>query len=167
MHGYNYTEERDRMWERFDSGKEEAYFAQFGGYCVENAMAYEQLLRCGYTHEQAMAFDSNDRIKTTYGNDYREVEVARTAGAWCVIRTLQLPNGKWVAGFGYSHRSAGGATCNPSIYCRQFDTEREAKCAEIRYVIGCIGDDWDDLPKELLPPLKRALMDCRELSFFD
>ena len=139
MYGYNYFEERDRMWKRFDSGKEEAYFAQFGGYCMENAMAYEQLLRCGYTHEQAMTFDSNGRIRPIYGNDYREVEVARAAEAWCTIRTFQLPNGKWVAGFFYSHRSAGGATCNPNIYCRQFDTER----------------GWSDLQSQHLLPAVR------------
>ena len=170
MIGYDYSEEYNRMWARFDSGKEKDYFSQFGDgdrLCVGNAIDYEQLLRCGYTHEQAMTFNGYGYIKKDYVNGYSDVVVVRTADAWCAIRTFHLPNGRWVAGFGYSHRSAGGATCNPSIYCRQFDTEREAKCAEIRYVIDSIGDGWDDGPKVLLPQLKRALMDCRELSFFD
>ena len=141
MNSYNYLDDRDKMQDRYDSGKESEWFAQFGdGYrAVENAVRYEQLLRCGYSHEQAMTFDECGWIRTNYSkpSKCRRELVAETGSAWCCIITFQLPNSKWIAGHELTY-SSGGSYCGCSYYDKQFETEKQAKHAELVYTIKTI-----------------------------
>lgn len=169
MSGYNYYKEREKMWERYDSGKESQWFLQFGdgNKAVENACKYEQLLRCGYTHEQAMTFNDCGWIKDNYCiRGQKREEVARTKNSWCVILTFRLPNGKWVSGHEYTYPS-GGSYCGCSIYEKQFDSEKQAKHAEIAYIIKHLEEmKYDSDEKVLLPQLKKSSMSCLQLELF-
>ncbi len=144
-----------------------AYFEKFGDedHAVENVIRYERLRFCGYTHEEAFRFDDSGWIITNYGNKHKTERVAKTKKAFCDIHTFQLPNGNWGAGCTYLASSSSGYGSNPSIYDKQFKTEREAKRGEILYVIRMIEEGYDE-PVELLPQLKKAAADSIQLSLF-
>lgn len=170
-HAFYYHEQLELMWERFESGKEDEYFSQFGGWCVKNAVEYEQMLRCGYTHEQAMGvFVDGHFGRIIFDKDCHEEVVARVDKAWCLVYTFQLPNGKWVAGSHCSHQS-GGHYFGCGIFSSQFDTEREARCAELRSLIESFSKERTGGsgpgPKVLIPQLKRALMDGLQINLFE
>lgn len=169
MNGRNFIADRAKMQDRYDKGKESEWFAQFGdGYqAVENAVRYEQLIRCGYSHEQAMTKDESGWIRTNYSESSkcRKELVAKTNTAWCNILTFQLPNRKWIAGHQYTYPS-GGAFCGCGYYDKQFETEKQAKHAELVYVIKTIEGSWEDALKVLLPQLKEAAMSCLQLELF-
>lgn len=169
MNGRNYLADLDKMQDRYDSGKESEWFAQFGdGYkAVENAVRYEQLLRCGYSHGQAMTYDEYGWIRTNYSkpSKCRKELVAKTNSARCDMLTFQLPNRKWIAGYELAY-SSGGSYCGCSYYDKQFDTERQAKHAELVQIIQVIEKSWEKDPKVLLPQLKRAAMLCLQMELF-
>lgn len=165
----NHLQMRKQMYQRYEAaeasgGKDLAWFKQFGDeyVCVDNAIAYERLLLCGYSKKDIRL--ENRRINDTRCNDCKRIEVARVKNSFCRISTFQLPNGKWVAGNEYQN-SLSGHYCNPSIYDKQFDTEREAKHAEIVDVIRTIENGYNE-PVELLPQLKKAASDSLQLSLF-
>lgn len=157
------------MWKRYESARASKLFAQFGDgdRAVKNAIRYEQLLRCGYTREQAMTFDDSGWIYDNYcRNAHKREEVARTKGAWCVILTFQLPNGKWVSGHEYTYPS-GGSYCGCSIYDKQFDTEKQARYSEIVHIIKRLeAMKYDSDEKVLLPQLKKHAMSYLQLELF-
>jgi hypothetical protein len=170
MIGYNYWKEREKMWKRYESGKESEWFSSFGNEhkAVENACRYEQLIKCGYSHEQAMTFDDSGWIKDNYcrAKFCKRYEIVRTKEVWCAILTFQLPNKKWVAGHEYTYPS-GGCFCGCSIYGKQFDTERQARHSELVHIIkGLEKITWDSSEKMLLPQLKKAALSCLQLELF-
>lgn len=170
MIGFHYLEEREKMIERYESGRESKWFSQFGKeqhLAIENAIIYEQLIRCGYTHEQALTFDDVGWIDDNYClKPHKREEVVRGKGFWCVILTFQLPNKKWVSGHEYTYPS-GGSFCNCSIYEKQFDSEKQAKHAEIVHIIKHLESmTYDSEEKVLLPQLKKQAMSCLQLELF-
>ncbi len=165
----NHIRARKQMYERYDAalasgGKDIAWFEQFGDeyVCIDNAIAYERLLLCGYPKEDIRL--KGRWINDVRCNDCKRTEVARVAKSFCIISTFQLPNGKWVAGNEYQN-DLSGHYCSPSIYDKPFETEREAKYAEIVDVIRKIENGCNE-PIELLPQLKKAASESLQLSLF-
>lgn len=169
MKDFNYLKMREQMYQRYEAAKSSGgedldWFMQFGDeyVCVDNAIAYERLLYCGWSKKDIHLKDR--RINDVRCNKCKRVEIARVNNSFCKISTFQLPNGKWVAGHDYGNNNSGNF-CNPSIYNKQFDTEHKAKHAEIVYVIDLIKKGYNE-PVELLPKLKKAATECLQLSLF-
>lgn len=170
--GFNYLKRREALQGRYDARtkiKNECditYFEKFGDehHAVENVIKYERLRFCGYTHEEAFRFNDCGWIIDNYGNKHKTWRAAQTKNAFCDIHTFQIPNGKWVSGSTY-WGGVSGYGAYPSIYDKQFNTEREAMRGEILYVISMIEKGHDE-PVELLPQLKKAAVDFLQLSLF-
>lgn len=173
MRTTSYMKSLERMRQRYEaalagSREEREWFARFGSdghHAVENAHRYEQLLRCGYPEEMACHINDSGWIDCGYRLFSRKEKVAYTADAECSILIAKLPNGKYVGGHELRWPS-GGSLCGAGIFEDAFDTEREAKRAEIMDVIRIIEKGHEEGRKVLLPQLKKAAAECLQLSLF-
>ena len=131
----------------------------------QNKRDYDQYKECGFTEEPT--FNKYGWVNTRIPKDtIEEIKIfGEEGGHSSSVECAQLPNGKWVSGYGY-FLSISGASCGCSIWGKQYDSRIKALTDKIRQIVDHIKRSDRATDRTYLPKLYEAMDNVRQLSLF-